>query len=378
MNQKLLSSVYISADSGLNAFCRFITNNDTGKTGAHQSGFYLPKNAVPMLFDSPGVKGSNKDRNITIRWQDSFETESRLIYYGSGTRNEYRLTRFGRGFPFFNDEYSGSLLILIQMDQSYYCGYVLSDDEDIEAFFEKYNLSPTNLGNIFTGFHRQAEIIRSYAEKFDKFPSTKIMGELSHEIYQHVSKDNDPDKKILRLITIEFDLFKALEERLYQNMMRHGFNDINSMITLSNEILNRRKSRAGKALEHHLSSIFTENALRFEEQVVTEDSKKPDFIFPGSKEYHDFTFPADKLTSLAAKTTCKDRWRQILNEADRIETKHLFTLQQGISSNQLREMTHENVRLVVPKNNLGTFAPEFQSTILTLQDFITSVKSQQS
>lgn len=54
-------------------------------------------------------------------------------------------------------------------------------------------------------------------------------------------------------------------------------------------------------------------------------------------------FPANKLVFLGAKTTCKDRWRQVLNEADRIETKYLFTLQQGISKNQLREMKHEHL-----------------------------------
>ena len=46
------------------------------------------------------------------------------------------------------------------------------------------------------------------------------------------------------------------------------------------KILNRRKSRAGKSLEHHLSTIFHASDLKFEEQVVTEGNKKPDFIFP--------------------------------------------------------------------------------------------------
>ena len=52
---------------------------------------------------------------------------------------------------------------------------------------------------------------------------------------------------------------------------------------------------------------------------------------------------------LAAKTTCKDRWRQILNEAARIDVKHLLTVQEGVSSPQFREMKEEGVRLVVPK-----------------------------
>src|SRR5258708_2326554 len=84
-------------------FCIFITANDTGETGAHQEGFYIPKSSYSLFFDSPGEKGSIKDNFIKIKWQDDFETESRAIYYGQGTRNEYRLTRFGRGFPFLTE-----------------------------------------------------------------------------------------------------------------------------------------------------------------------------------------------------------------------------------------------------------------------------------
>lgn len=144
-----------------------------------------------------------------------------------------------------------------------------------------------------------------------------------------------------------------------------------------NIILNRRKSRAGKSLEHHLATIFTSAKLEYEEQAVTEDNKKPDFLFPSGEAYHNLTFPADKLVFLGAKTTCKDRWRQVLNEANRIETKYLFTLQQGISKNQLREMKHEHLKLVVPSPYLNSFDKEFQSEIETLSSFINIVKEKQ-
>ena len=56
------------------AFCKFISANDVGATGAHQAGFYIPKNCWPLMFDAPGIKGTNKDRFIKIRWQNDFET----------------------------------------------------------------------------------------------------------------------------------------------------------------------------------------------------------------------------------------------------------------------------------------------------------------
>ena len=63
---------------------------------------------------------------------------------------------------------------------------------------------------------------------------------------------------------------------------------------------------------------------------------------------------------LVVKTTCKDRWRQILNEADRIPVKHLFTLQEGVSVNQFQEMCESNVRLVVPKPLINKYLLEIQ------------------
>jgi len=81
---------------------------------------------------------------------------------------------------------------------------------------------------------------------------------------------------------------------------------------------------------------------------------------------------------LAAKTTCKDRWRQILNEASEIPIKHLLTLQQGISANQLKEMEESNVKLVVPRQYKSKFPPEYRQKILTLDSFIAHVKATQN
>src|SRR5690606_25468913 len=114
---------------------------------------------------------------------------------------------------------------------------------------------------------------------------------------------------------------------------------------------------------------FKTFTVSFATQAVTEFNKKPDFLFPSREAYHDPKFADSKLTLLASKTTCKDRWRQVLNEADRIKTKHLFTLQQGISKNQLEEMYKYNVCLVVPKPYLNTFPKEFRDRILTLDIF---------
>ena len=88
-------------------------------------------------------------------------------------------------------------------------------------------------------------------------------------------------------------------------------------------------------------------------------------------------FPADDLVILGAKTTCKDRWRQVLTEADRIDEKYLFTLQQGISKNQLKEMHDSHLTLVVPHDYISSFPKEYQREISDLTGFIRMVRKKQ-
>ena len=80
---------------------------------------------------------------------------------------------------------------------------------------------------------------------------------------------------------------------------------------------------------------------------------------------------------LGAKTTCKDRWRQVLTEADRVDVKYLFTLQQGISKNQLKEMHDSRLVLVVPHKYIQSFPMEYQREIKDLYGFIQMVHESQ-
>ncbi len=110
---------------------------------------------------------------------------------------------------------------------------------------------------------------------------------------------------------------------------------------------------------------------------MTENRKKPDFLFPSQKAYRDDGFSVAKLQMLAAKTCCKDRWRQVLSEADRIPRKHLFTLQEGISVGQFEEMTSSNLQLVVPEPNKKKFPNEISGQLLNLQEFVGFIRSTQ-
>jgi hypothetical protein len=383
---EILNSAITACRKAPSFFCKFISPNDSGATGAHQSGFYIPKNSISLLFDTPGIKGDNKDKYVKIKWQDDFYTDSRFIYYGKGTRNEYRITRFQKGFPFLSDEYMGDLFVLVKLSEYDYLAYVLDNDEDIENFLSVFNMTPTDTNRlienniVYTEEDMLRESFATYISKLEiDFPSTQEISKSARNMYYkcgHNAKGitENPDKELVKWMEVEYNLFKAIEADRYRSVISSPFKSIDNLIECANTLLNRRKSRAGKSLEHHLSEIFTQNHIPFTSQGITEGNKRPDFIFPGIKEYHDPNFIINNLIFLGAKTTCKDRWRQILNEADKIKVKHLFTLQQGISQNQLREMYDNNVILVVPETYRKTFPKEYQDKIMNLYSFIMYVK----
>ena len=118
--ENILQNALQSVNESSVSLTKFITANDAGTTKSHQAGFHLPLNSWSMFFDVPREKGNNIDDRITIKWQGDFETSSRVVYYGQETRNEFRITRFGKKFPFRTDDNVGDLLILCKKSPEYF------------------------------------------------------------------------------------------------------------------------------------------------------------------------------------------------------------------------------------------------------------------
>jgi type II restriction enzyme len=385
MNDLVLRAIQSVITSKI-SFCKFLSANDTGLTGGHQAGIYISKPAVPIMFDEPGIKGENKEKTVKICWHDGSITESHFKYYGQGTRNEYRITSFGRGFPYLNINYTGALFILAQSSCEYYSAYILNTDDEINSFLDTFCMSPADTNKIIDISFASSETIeqlemKKFIDSLDiDFPTSDVMSKAAREIQNKVYNHNEfiisnPDKKLIDWTEMEFRLFRTLEHERYGKIINSGFSSIDDFIITANIVLNRRKSRAGKSLEHHLSALFEGNGLHFTEQAVTEGNKRPDFIFPSQTAYHDPFYPTEKIISLAAKTTCKDRWRQVINEANRLRgrNKYLCTLQQGISSTQIDEMIAEKVVLVVPQQYINTYPREKRDVIWSLNKFISFV-----
>ena len=213
------------------------------------------------------------------------------------------------------------------------------------------------------------------------FPSTRVFSEFARTTLPDVSAVDGPDDAIDRWMTREEILFRTLERHIVGERLRHGFGggggDVDDFIAFSLSVQNRRKSRVGLALENHLEAIFKETSIKYSRNEETEHKARPDFLFPGVSHYRNPIFPATSLTVLGVKSTCKDRWRQVLSEAQRIEEKHLFTLEPGISENQTAEMQSHRLRLVVPAVVLTTYTPSQRAWLMNLKDFIDAVYRKQ-
>ncbi len=380
-------------------FAKRLAANDTLANRANQAGPYIPKN---ILFTILPELNRPDENNPDVRFVMNIDSHGerrgiRAVWYNNKSRNEARITGFGgRSSPFLDPDNTGSLVLLvfpivtdsfIPVCHAWVCRNSAEEDlvEDL--------IGPVEPGK---GFLWAPEIPvgrdlvvppsreRSRCwlleneipqEWFRKFPSgaeiirkTLEFRPLSGEI---------PDKRLLERRECEYEIFQSVEEAVELPFIRRGFSSVNEFVDRAQSILQRRKSRSGRSLELHLREIFLEDGLSegkdFSCQAESEPGKKPDFIFPSVEAYRNPVFPSEKLRMLAAKTTCKDRWRQILNEADRIPTKHLLTLQEGVSENQFREMSESGVKLVVPGELHKSYPVSIRSQLLSLERFIGDV-----
>lgn len=220
-------------------------------------------------------------------------------------------------------------------------------------------------------------------DKFNgSFPKTIEFSSYARSTVRDLSSKDDPDIALFVWMEREEILFRTLEKYLLGEKLRSltqaGIEDTEPFIKLVQSALQRRKSRAGSALENHLEQVFTDHGVTYTRTGVTENNLKPDFIFPGISHYHDSEFPHARLTMLASKSTCKDRWRQILNEAARIPNKHLLTLEPSISENQTNEMKSEQVQLVIPQGLHSSYTMAQRTWLMNIAGFIDLTRHRQT
>jgi hypothetical protein len=381
-------------------YAKYLSANDTyAKRNVHQGGPHLGKalfaEAFPLLSDR-----ANQEKNPDLFIPTSIDSHGesldlRLVWYNSkrlsgqpNGRDEARLTRWGStDSPLVEADATGSLVVFAfrvrpgsdaDALRVWRCRTLSEEDYLLDRLPD---LSPGS-GRIVspTGSWNSVGTSGDCALRDEEIPETwRSMFPRGEELVEWAARRRrargNADERLVDRRKCEEQAFYSIERFHAMPRINSGFTSVEAFVEFAGSLTNRRKSRSGRSLELHARLIFAEERISFAWQARTENKKTPDFIFPSQEAYNDPGFSAGSLRMLAAKTTCKDRWRQILNEADRIPYKHLLTLQEGVSEPQFREMQDAGIRLVVPEPTMSSYPDEVRPHLLSIEEFLTELRA---
>lgn len=381
-------------------YVKVLSGNDTLLNESHQAGPYIPKSVIFSLF--PGLY-SGVTLNPRVQFEaliDSHSTRSVVtaIWYNnrvvdSGTRDEARITNWGgRASPLLDPRATGAICIFAfhqrPAEDADVCKIWLCDSVAEEDYLTGI-IGPIEPGRwLFVPANSAAaqlvipEPVESPCrldpgeiprEWLTNFPTASEI--VARAAAARTARGLSTDDRLLRRRDCEYDIFRSIEEAWVLPAVKKGFATVDLFVHYAHSVTNRRKSRSGASLQLHVRRILEEEQVPHAYDVVSEEKKRPDFLFPSAEAYQSASYPADRLRMLAVKTTCKDRWRQILNEADRIPEKHLLTLQEGVTTDQFSEMRAAGVKLVVPAPLTKSYPKAIRSELISLADFISGASS---
>lgn len=132
------------------------------------------------------------------------------------------------------------------------------------------------------------------------FPPTTVLSKYARNNTPDVSVEVDPDAAVLVWTEREEVLFRTLERHLVAQRLEVQFPDVDGFTNYSLSIQNRRKSRAGHALENHLERIFSTFQVPYSRGQLTEHRARSDFLFPTVAAYRDSAFPSQHLSCNSA------------------------------------------------------------------------------
>lgn len=378
-------------------YVKRLSANDTLATGAHQAGPYVPKD---LLFDVLPELNAPTKLNPDVSFVVSVDSHAdermvRAIWFNNrlhgGTRNEARITNWGgAGSALLDPENTGAIAAFafsrngdVPRLRVWVCRN-LSDEDLVEDRFGPVEPGMLIVEARAAGSRPTSEVLspcrldpadmpESWLRAFP--PGVEIV---KKSVELRPLSNCSADERLVLRRACEFEIFLSVEDALETPRIRAGFESVTEFVTHAQGILQRRKARSGRSLELQMREVLMEadfkEGVDFAHQPESEGGKRPDFLFPSEAAYKDPTVDPSRLRMLATKTTCKDRWRQVINEADRIRTKHLLTLQEGVSENQFAEMKQAGVQLVVPAPLVPKYPPAVRPSLLTVESFLAELR----
>jgi hypothetical protein len=411
-----------------------LSNNDRDwarYTNKHQAGVYIPHEQRDSGFfpaltakarDAATAKEIREVYFTTVWPQASIaEKRSRLVHYTSKGQ-ETHMT----GLPkeAFIELSPASLLVMGRLSSgagySYECLTIDSGSDEVLLLAELFNLAADFLVDIFEPAERKAEerdrildfaeqviaawkkgSIAAFAKDNAAMPSTIELAAKARQTFLKkygldktnpfdLDRPGDALREISRII--EWDLFRDYQRRERAvELVRLVLGDMPGNIPVS-EIIRKlidqlpaidalmlsasqqRKSRAGYSYEHHIESMLLDGNIPFEKQVIIEARKRPDFILPSLAFVDRRTKHAKTGLILSAKTTLRERWKQVEREKGK-RRLFLTTVDENIAGSSIEDMASFGVHLVIPESLRLSKETEYKDhkNVVSFKEFCSEV-----
>lgn len=402
-------------------FLKKLSRNDTSWAdgGGNQAGFYIPRPVRDAKF-FPTLHPNNPDKphifhaEVRILWPQSGEATLSQMRHFSNKGSEAHITVVARSL--FKGLTPASLLLMGRLDQplancSYWAVVLDSASEEAELLETVLDLGADFHFDLIAASHfdevsrlardETAELIErlqhalrrgtleallaEYADLpepasiaaearaqwlsthgisvFDPWtiaaPGDAIM-EISRDIEFRLYRGHELRRRAVELVALlagTDDLVTAVVKR---------FPEIDRVFLSASQ---QRKTRAGRSFEHHISASLSAGGIRFTEQAVT-GGRRPDFVMPDLRTLNDRKRAHTDALVLAAKTTLRERWKQVSSERLNCEV-FLATVDDRVAATSIREMAEAKIRLVVPEGLKNSKEAHYagQPNVLSFREF---------
>lgn len=195
-----------------------------------------------------------------------------------------------------------------------------------------------------------------------------VLRDISRNIEWEMFRDFQRRERSVELVRILLgDTPARVSERDVIRLLIEKLPEIDALMLSASQ---QRKSRAGYSYEHHIEAMLAAGAIPFEKQVIIEARKRPDFILPSLAFLDGGTDKASTGLILSAKTTLRERWKQVEREKGN-RALYLTTVDENIAGNAIEDMASIGVTLVVPEGLMEAKETEYagHANVMTFAEF---------
>ncbi len=403
-------------------FVKKLSRNDTSwadDKGKHQAGFYIPRPVREHGF-FPSLEALNPGKphiytaEVSVLWPQTGETTMSSMRHYSNKGPETHFTRLPKHL--FESLTPASLLLcgrlvrptaganwwIVVLDSAseeaelletildigieFHHGIYAASDfrsaangplDDLDELVEEFRAAIRN-GTVealvakYTNIPDPASIANQARNQwlsthglaaFDPWviraPGDAIM-EISREIEYRLYRQHELRRRASELLSVLHggdDLSSTLIRR---------FPEVDAILLSASQ---QRKTRAGRSFEHHIAEALRAGKVKFVEQAVT-GGRRPDFVMPDATQLQSRTRAHNEAMVLAAKTTLRERWKQVSSERLNCDV-FLATVDDRVAPSSIRELAAASIQLVVPESLKESREAYYsgQDHVITFRDF---------